>query len=145
MSASSPTPFEDRKAFVHRFAAEFWNGGNEALAGEFVGPGYVCIQNGTPDHYHGAEGLIRVAAKWRRAFPDMHLTLDDVIVEGDKVASAWTFTGTHTGELDGVAPTNRPVKVAGATIFIMANGKFVREVIYADLLGMMQQLGLVPG
>jgi hypothetical protein len=78
------------------------------------------------------------------AFPDMHVAIDDMVAEGDKVAARVTMTGTHKGEYMGIPPTNK--KVTFSLIFIdrFAGGKIVEDNGIYDALGLMRQLGLVP-
>jgi predicted ester cyclase len=64
--------------------------------------------------------------------------------EGDKVVMAWTATGTHKGDLRGIAPTNKKISIEGITISRHANGKLVESRVNWDALGMMQQLGVAP-
>jgi len=78
------------------------------------------------------------------AFPDLHLTMEDIIAEGDIVVVRQTFRGTHQGELMGTAPTGKQVTVLGINILRIVNGKSVEEWLNFDALGMVQQLGVVP-
>jgi hypothetical protein len=78
------------------------------------------------------------------AFPDIHMTLDDIIVEGDKVALRYTMTGTHKGKYMGIPPTNKKMSASMIEIDRIAGGKFVEGWARADTLGIMQQLGVVP-
>jgi steroid delta-isomerase-like uncharacterized protein len=78
------------------------------------------------------------------AFSDAHLTIDDIIVEADKVAIRYTMTGTHKGKFMGIPPTNKKVTMWGINIARIAGGKIVEAWERSDTLGMMQQLGLVP-
>ena len=78
------------------------------------------------------------------AFPDVHFTLDDIVVEGDKVATRWTMTGTHKGEIEGISPTNKKITIRGISIERVVGGKFVETWERYDSQGFMQQLGLVP-
>jgi predicted ester cyclase len=78
------------------------------------------------------------------AFPDWHGTVDDIIVEGDKVVNRWTGHGTHQAELMGLRATGKAVTLNGITIFRVAHGKVVEEWTQADQLGLMQQLGVIP-
>jgi len=80
----------------------------------------------------------------RAGFPDFHFTADDMIAEGDLIATRWTLTGTHTGEFMGIPPTNKQMVVTGIAIARMVNGKHQRIWEDFDRLGMMQQLGLFP-
>jgi steroid delta-isomerase-like uncharacterized protein len=77
------------------------------------------------------------------AFPDINVTVEDVIAEGDKAVTRWTIRGTHRGELMGIAPTDKPIELKGITIHRIEGGKIVEEWERYDNLGMMQQLGVV--
>jgi predicted ester cyclase len=72
------------------------------------------------------------------------MTIDDMVVEGDKVVGRFTFGGTHTGDLMGIAPTGKKVEMTGISIIRVADGKFVEEWQIYDALGMMQQEGAIP-
>jgi predicted ester cyclase len=80
----------------------------------------------------------------RRAFPDIHYTLEEVVAEGEKVVVRWTATGTHQGDLMGIAPTGKLVKAPGITIFRFAHGHMVEGRTVWDALAFLQQLGVVP-
>ncbi len=84
---------------------------------------------------------------FRSAFPDLHFTVEDMIAEGDKVASRYTARGTHRGELMGLPPTGRGVTEVGIMISRLAEGKLVEDWHSPDNLGLIQQLGVVtfPG
>jgi len=77
-------------------------------------------------------------------FPDWHGTVDDIIVEGDRVVNRWSGNGTQTAPLMGIPPTGKHVTLQGITIFRVAGGKVVEQWSHADTLGLMQQLGVVP-
>ena len=79
------------------------------------------------------------------AFPDVHFEIDQFFGEGDFGAIRWTLTGTHRGELMGIAPTNRRVVIHGCTIGQVRNGKAFRDWLYWDTGSLMRQLGVVPG
>jgi steroid delta-isomerase-like uncharacterized protein len=78
------------------------------------------------------------------AFPDSRVVIDDVIAEGDKVAVRHRLQGTHQAEFQGIPATGRQVEVNGIVIFRIANGKIAEAWLNADIMGMMQQLGVVP-
>jgi steroid delta-isomerase-like uncharacterized protein len=78
------------------------------------------------------------------AFPDWHGTVDDIIVEGDKVVNRWTGHGTHQADLMGLPATGKTVTLNGITIFRVAHGKVVEEWTQADQFSLMQQLGVIP-
>ena len=78
------------------------------------------------------------------AFPDLKRPVADLVAEGDKVVARWTSTGTHTGDFQGMPPTGKFVTTSGITIFRLAGGKIVEEWSESDMLGMLQQLGVIP-
>ena len=81
---------------------------------------------------------------YRAAFPDMRLTIEDIIAEGETVIARWSCRGQHTGELNGIAPTGKQFAISGVTIARFANGKMLEGYVNWDALGLMQQLGVVP-
>jgi predicted ester cyclase len=78
------------------------------------------------------------------AVPDVHVTINDMVVEGDKVAVRFTLSGTHKGEFMGAPPTGKKVMIEEIGIIRIVGGKFVESWMRYDTLGFMQQLGLVP-
>ena len=92
----------------------------------------------------GREGYKTIMARYQSAFPDRKTTVEDWIVEGDKVVGRYTFEGTHTGPLPGIPPTGKHVKTTGVTILRIARGKIVEVWSFSDALGMLQQLGVIP-
>jgi steroid delta-isomerase-like uncharacterized protein len=78
------------------------------------------------------------------AFPDSNFIVEDVIAEGDKVAIRHRLQGTHEAELQGIPPTGRQVEVSAIVIFRIENGMIAEAWLNADIMGMMQQLGVVP-
>ena len=78
------------------------------------------------------------------AFPDIKISIDDEIAEGDKVVFNWTSRGTHQGELYGIPATGKQVTNTGMTIYRLENAKIAELWFIGDNLGMMQQLGVVP-
>ena len=132
---------EENKAKVRRIIEEVWNGGNLAVLDELVAPN--CVFHDPRTTFSGPEGIKRYVMMYRMAFPDVHFTIDDLIAEGERVVIRWTVTGTHKGELQGIAPTGRSVRVMGMVISRFAKGKVEEDWINFDALGLMQQLGVV--
>ena len=99
---------------------------------------------GTGEDTHGIKEYKKSINDLFSAFPDVHFTIDDMVVEGDKVAVRFTFSGTHKGEFMGIPPTDKKWTVWGIFIDRVADGKFVESWVRYDTLGLMQQLGLVP-
>jgi predicted ester cyclase len=92
----------------------------------------------------GVEGLKGYFAQVASGLSDVSSTVEEVIGEGDKVAVRFTTRFRHTGELMGIAPTGKEVEVGGIAICHIADGKIVEMWRTADLLDVMQQLGVVP-
>jgi predicted ester cyclase len=91
-----------------------------------------------------AEEFKRDLAEIRQAFPDYAGTNVDQIAEGEKVANRFVFLGTHLGEFEGVAPTGKRVEFLGHSIDRVVEGKIVESWVEVDMLGVMEQLGVVP-
>ena len=134
---------EENKALVRRFYEEVMNRGNMAVVDELSAPNIVD-HNPMPGQAAGPEGFKQFVGMFRSAFPDLNVTADDVIAEGDKVVARTTMRGTHRGEFMGIAPTNKQVTVSGMDMVRIANGKAVEVWHIDDALGMMQQLGAIP-
>ena len=108
-----------------------------------VSPGVVFhTLPGLPPTY---EGWYQAHSMFLAAFPDMQVTIEDEIGEGDKVVTRWTLHGTHQGELMGIPATHQHVSVNGISTDRIANGKVIEHWAELDILGMMQQLGVIPG
>lgn len=134
----------DHKALVRRLVEELWNKGKLAVADELVSPNFVRRDPSTPGETRGPKGLKEAVGAYRAAFPDLSFTVDDIIVEGDKVASRGTARGTHKGALMGIPPTGKSGTVTWMTMSRIANGKVEEERVNWDALGLFQQLGIVP-
>ena len=129
---------EENKAIVRRWNEEVWKG-SPGVFDEILDPN--CIFHGIGGPQEIKEALNRL----RRAFPDGQIIIEDQIAEKDKVVTRWTIRGTHQGEIWGAAPTGKQVVYTGITINRLANGKIVEDWFEADILGLMQQIGVVPG
>jgi steroid delta-isomerase-like uncharacterized protein len=133
---------ENYKAAVRRFNEAFSAGDLDGAAAVFA-PNAVIHNSGAPDPLD-VEGFKQFGGVFRIAFPDGKMTIEDLIVETDKVVSRVTYRGTHTGDMMGIAPTGKPVTVSAIIIDQFAEGKIVESWRIFDQMGMMQQLGLVP-
>jgi steroid delta-isomerase-like uncharacterized protein len=78
------------------------------------------------------------------AFPDVAITINEMIAEGNKVAMHWTFTGTHRGEFQGIPATGKAISWSGIDIYTVMDGKIVEHTRVGDMLGLLQQLGAMP-
>lgn len=134
---------DTNKATVRRMLEQVWNEHRVDLIDEFFTEDYVSHVVGMPSG-SGLEGLREGVAMSLNAYPDLKLTIEDEIAEGDKVAFRWTMTGTQKGELLGIPATGKQVTQSGMTLYRLANAKIAELWFLADNLGLMQQLGVVP-
>lgn len=133
---------EQNKMIVRRFSEEVENQGHFAVADELLASDIVSH---TPlGEADGLESAKQFSAMLRAAFPDLHITIEDLVSEDDKVAARWTCRGTHEGQFQGMPPTGKQVEISGITISRIANGKIIEQWANPDVLGLMQQLGAVP-
>ena len=134
---------EENKVIARRFFEDAYNTGNVALLDQLLTPTYVDHKAppGTPS---GPQGIAGVISMFRHAFPDLHFQIEDQVAEGDKVVTRYTFSGTQKGELMGIAPSGKHVSIGGISIYRIVNGKMDQAWIEYDMLGLLQQLGVVP-
>jgi steroid delta-isomerase-like uncharacterized protein len=130
----------ENKALIRRYFDEFWNQGNLAATRDLIAEDAIV-------HYSPHDEPLRIGdiaeervARERRAFPDLHFTIEDLVAEGDKVVARWTMQGTHQGEYVGIAPTGKRVTVGGINIYRVADGKIAEIWVTSDDLDMLQQL-----
>lgn len=136
---------DENKKLALRPHREVFNHGNLAAADEIFAPDFVWHSPGIPpDLPKGPEGVKRFAAGLRTAFPDYQLTAEDTVAEGDRVVNRWVMRGTHRGEFMGVPATGKQLTVSGIDIFRIAGGKIVENRQELDVLGLLQQLGVIP-
>ncbi len=133
---------EQNKTIVRRIFDEIVNKGNLGVADELLAADYV--NHDFPAPAPGAEGFKLVTTMFRSAFPDIVVTLEDEFAEGDKVVTRGVFAGTHTGEFMGIPATGRKVTIKYLDIWRLENGKAKENWVQMDLLGLMQQLGVIP-
>ena len=136
---------EENKAILRRIIEEIWNKGDLAVVDELIATNYVYHVPGPGgQEVKDPDGLKQHVTMARTAFPDFHITIEDMVAEGDKVACRFTWRGTHKGEMMGIAPTGKQVTAAGIVISHIVGGKEVELWESIDQLGMMQQMGVVP-
>ena len=136
---------EENKDLARRFMDEVYNKGNLEFIDEVVASNYVVHDPNSPEGVSGGvEGAKQFVGMYRSAFPDIQMTVEDLIAEGDKVVTRWKARGTHQGELMGIPPSGNQVAVTGISIDRIEGGKFVESWSNYDTLGMMQQIGAVP-
>ncbi len=132
---------ENNRALVRRFYGEGVH--NPALFDELLAPTYVLHLPGSPP-IAGIEQAKQLMAAYTTAFPDLQLTTEDMVAEGDRVAIRNTWCGTHQGAFQGLPPTGKHVTFSGSDFFRFAGGKIAEQWADLDALGLMQQLGSIP-
>jgi deazaflavin-dependent oxidoreductase (nitroreductase family)/steroid delta-isomerase-like uncharacterized protein len=132
---------EDNKTLVRRFYEEGVH--NPALFDELLAPTYVLHFPGSPP-IAGIEPAKQLMTAYTSAFPDLRLTTEDMVAEGDKVAIRNTWRGTHHGTFQGLPPTGKDVTFTGTDFFRVVGGKIAEQWADLDALGLMQQLGALP-
>lgn len=142
---------EENKRLVRSFFEEVWNNRNLDYIDEVYTPEFTLHalwQNtsaGGPIEATGREPAKKVIGGWLSGFPDLTVTVDDQVAEGDLVGSRHTSTGTHTNEFMGIPPTGKQATITGMTLTRCENGKMVEAWTCWDALGMFEQLGLAQG
>jgi steroid delta-isomerase-like uncharacterized protein len=129
-------PTERNKALVRRWIEEGFNKRSlivvdEVFAKRFAVNGQVI----------GRDGLKKSMTRHLKGFPDLHVTIDDIVAEGSKVGIWYTVEGTHRGEFEGIPPTGKQVNWFGFDLFTIEDGKISEGRFVSDLLGLLRQLG----
>ena len=133
---------EQNKSLVRRIFEEGINQNKPGVFDELIALSYM--NHDIPAPTPGLEGFKMVIGMFLAAFPDMRVTIEEELAEGDKVITRGYFTGTHQGDFQGIPPTGKQIKVKYIDIWLVENGKLVENWVRLDELGMMQQLGVVP-
>ena len=134
---------EENKRIAHRIY-EIINSGNVAEVDQVIARDIVDHEEMPGLEGSGVERFKQFLSIFRAAFPDLRMSAEDVIAEGDRAAVRYTMTGTHRGEFMGMAPTGKQITVAGIEIIRVAGGKAVEHWGVTDQMAMLQQLGAIP-
>ena len=128
---------------MRKFFEELFNAGDLSVADEIVGANYLN-HNAMPGEVPGREGLKAFVTSLRMSFPDLRLTVEDLIAEEDKVVTRFSASGTQRGEFAGIPATGRPVQISAINIHRLRDGQIHEAWLNWDVLGLMQQLGVLP-
>jgi steroid delta-isomerase-like uncharacterized protein len=137
---------EENKATVRRAIEEGWNQGHADVFDELNAPNFNYHDSAAPD-VRTNEDYKRWVTERLSAFPNLHITIEDLVAEGDQVVIRWTLRGTHTSDLLTPIPlpaTGKQVTVPGITIVRLAGGRALEVWSQGDTLGFLQQLGVIP-
>ena len=131
---------EENKQLLRRYITEVWDNGNLEALNEFLAPGYLRHVSPTLPPLSLEEQIQRLTG-FRAAFPDIILTVEEVMAEDDRIAFRSTITGTHHGELAGLPPTGRRVRVGLVDIIRVEDGRFAEQWGGPNMADMFRQLG----
>jgi steroid delta-isomerase-like uncharacterized protein len=133
----------DNESLIRCWFEEVWNKGREEAIDELFDEKGVAhgLADETGEPLRGAEGFKPFFRRFREAFPEIEVTVEDTVSEGDRVAARCTVRGAHRGDSLGFAATNRPVEFTGICIARISDGKIVEAWNNFDFMAMFQQLG----
>ncbi len=135
---------QQNKAVARRVIEELFNQGNLDAADELFTPNYILHDPASLEEVRGPEGFKRFVGMFRAAFPDLHVTIEDQVAEGNEVVTRYTVQGTHQGELMGLPPSGNRMTLTGVGVSRISGGKFEETWDHYDALGLMRQIGVVP-
>lgn len=135
---------EQNKTLVRRFYEEVENQQKLDVVDELFDPNFRDVYNSaSPFPVKGLEGVKQLAVGLKNAM-DLHLTIEDLIAEGDMVVARLSSHVTHQAPFMGVAPTGKHVESQLVEIFRVANGKLIERWVFVDMMPMMRELGVLP-
>ena len=132
---------QQNKARARLVFDEVWSQGRLDLADELLSPEFVSRPGGLGEPFTGTAGAKAFVAGLRQGFPDISFSVKEMIAEGDVVATRWTLTGTHEGEVMGLEPTGRGARLGGMTFLRFRDGMIVEGSTQLDTLGLMRTVG----
>jgi len=133
---------DQRKNLIRRLTDELWNKGNYDICDEVFAAN--CSFHDPSFPINGIAGMKQQARDLRAAQPDLHLDVQDVLADEDLTAARWTCGGTARGEFRGMPATGKTYVMTGMTIDKWQGDRVVEEWTTYDLLGALQQLGIIP-
>src|SRR3954470_3076161 len=136
---------EQNKEIARRYFEEILNTGNLDLVDELFSEDFQFHITTIPVPVQSRDGEKGFVSTLRNAFPDIKFVVDHYIAEGDKVLARWHLTGTHNGPFLGIPPTGNAVEDHGNDIFHFRNGQCTEIWVNEDSLGLMKQMGVIPG
>jgi predicted ester cyclase len=138
-----PDRTEATRAAAIRFVYDLWNGGDLALVDELFDPAFTN-HTPLPGQLPGRAGARQFVGRWRAAFPDVAVTVDLLVADGNQSAIRWTSRGHHEGPIFGIAPADRYVTVSGITVLVVRDGRISEQWQQWDLLSFLEQATAPP-
>ena len=138
------TSEEEIKALYHPTFEEVFNQGNLAIVDDLVAPDYLNHEEPLGTKSRGSDSTRQIVRMLCTAFPDLHITIEDLVAERNTVASRVAMSGTHLGPFEGIPPTGRSFQQARMHFVRVRDGKAIEHRAVRDDLGLMRQLGVIP-
>jgi len=135
---------EQNKSIVYRWVEAAWNKGDFSMADQLYPSEYLLHDTSAPVPFQGPSGLGGFISAFRTAMPDLHMTIVQIVAEGDMVAWRFRAQGTQTGALGPIPATGRAVDITGEVFSRFSNGRWVEDYSNADQFTMLRQLGIIP-
>lgn len=142
MSVQASATMPDERLVTDLIAA--WNTHDLDQAAAFFAPDYIGNDVAQAQPQHGRNDIRQALALYFQALPDVHFTLEDLVVEHGRAAVIWTAHGTHLGTLMNIPASGRNVSVRGVAIFTLAAGQVSRATYIWDVAGLLRAIGLLP-
>lgn len=133
----------ENKARMQEFTDQVINAHNPAMIDSFITADFNDHQL-TPQYGQGLEGLRAAMADWFIGFPDVHAETNFMLASGDTVVAVYTMTGTNTGPMMGMPPTNKSFEIQGVDIIVVKDGRATEHWGFSEEMKMMMQLGMMP-
>lgn len=138
------TMVSENRRVVRRLVDDVFNGRQLDVLDDLFTPDHVHHDPASPEVGPGPRGQRELNAALQAGFPDLTFTVEDEMAEDERVAVRWSVTATHTGDLMGIAPTNRHVSIQGMTVHRFVDGRIAETWEVWDALGMLRQIGAIP-
>ena len=129
------------RELLDRHTEEVWNQGNLDAVEKYIAESYTEHDPSIHEQLRGPEAYKRNVESFLSAFPDLEVTIEDSIVEGDKIAMRQRFCGTHTGTFEGIEPTGEEIESTSFLICRIEDDKIAETWVETDMLGLLEQLG----
>lgn len=129
------------KTIVKKFYQEVWNEKKVKAAEAWLSPSHALADPNAADSLTGPEAYKLIVTRFMRAFSNLKFEVQDMVCEKDKVVASWIISGVHSGEYNGLAPTNKKISVEGISIHQIADGKIMDTYSVWDTLGLLKKVG----
>lgn len=132
---------------LEKFVADLiaaWNAHDIERLASLYAPDYEEMDVAQAKPQLGRDGIRRTAMAYLRAFPDLQVTLNEVVIDDNRVAMAWTWCGTHRGTMMNIPPTGRNVTVRGTSFLTIEDSQIRRGLRVWDMAGLLRSIGLLP-